>query len=71
MIMMKLLIRISYKNVRCVNMAQKVHKLGLERENGYLYYIDKDGDISRTKMKRGGTKKKKTAKRQKSDPSKK
>jgi hypothetical protein len=40
-------------------MAQKVHKLGLERENGYLYYIDKDGDISRTKMKRGGTKKKK------------
>jgi len=45
-------------------MAQKVHKLGLEREVGYLYYIDKDGDISRTKMKRGGTKSKKLVKKQ-------
>jgi len=40
-------------------MAQKVKKVGLEKESGYLYFVDKDGDISRAKMARGGRKKKK------------
>ncbi len=38
-------------------MAQKVMKCGVKRETGYLYFIDKDGDISRSKMARGGKKK--------------
>ncbi len=37
-------------------MAEKVHKAGVKREDGFLYYIDKDGDISRAKMARGGKK---------------
>ena len=37
-------------------MAQKVAKVGLKREYGYLYYIDKKGNISRVKMARGGKK---------------
>jgi hypothetical protein len=37
-------------------MAQKVEKVGVKREDGYLYYIDKQGDVSRAKMARGGKK---------------
>ena len=37
-------------------MAEKVLKAGVKREDGFLYYIDKDGDISRAKMARGGKK---------------
>jgi hypothetical protein len=37
-------------------MAEKVRKLRLEREPGYLYFIDKQGDISRTLMARGAKK---------------
>ena len=37
-------------------MAEKVTKLGVEREEGFLYYIDKDGDVSRVPMARGGKK---------------
>ena len=37
-------------------MAQKVEKAGVKREDGYLYYIDKQGDVSRAKMARGGKK---------------
>ncbi|MFA6029728.1 MAG: hypothetical protein WC969_07740 [Elusimicrobiota bacterium] len=37
-------------------MAEMVHKCGVERKSGYLYYIDKQGDISRAKMARGGKK---------------
>jgi hypothetical protein len=37
-------------------MAEKVRKLRLEREEGYLYFIDKEGDISRTLMARGAKK---------------
>jgi len=33
-------------------MAEKVKKLGLKRKEGYLYYVDKQGDVSRAKMKR-------------------
>ena len=34
-------------------MAQKLVKLGIKREKGYLYYIDKHGDVSCAKMARG------------------
>jgi len=37
-------------------LAEKVTKAGVKREKGYLYYIDKQGDISRAKMARGGKK---------------
>ena len=37
-------------------MAEKVLKVGVEREEGFLYYIDKDGDVSRVQMARGGKK---------------
>lgn len=33
-----------------------VEKLGLKRETGFLYYIDKQGDVSCAKMARGGKK---------------
>ena len=35
-------------------MAQKVAKVGVKKEKGYLYYLDKNGDVSRAKMVRGG-----------------
>ena len=37
-------------------MAQKVVKLGIKRQKGYLYYIDKKGDVSCAKMARGKSK---------------
>ena len=37
-------------------MAEKVQKVGIKREKGYLYYLDKQGDVSRAKMARGGKK---------------
>ncbi|MEW6556541.1 MAG: hypothetical protein AB1349_04200 [Elusimicrobiota bacterium] len=37
-------------------MAQEVAKAGVKRQDGYLYYIDKQGDVSRAKMARGGKK---------------
>ena len=37
-------------------MAEKVTKVGVERTTGFLYYIDKQGDVSRAKMARGGKK---------------
>ncbi|OGR82546.1 MAG: hypothetical protein A3J74_04950 [Elusimicrobia bacterium RIFCSPHIGHO2_02_FULL_57_9] len=37
-------------------MAEKVQKAGIGRATGFLYYIDKQGDISRAKMARGGKK---------------
>ncbi|MDP8230893.1 MAG: hypothetical protein P9L93_07315 [Candidatus Gorgyraea atricola] len=40
-------------------MAEKVLKCGVKKAKGYLYFIDKKGDISRAKMARGGKKKKK------------
>ena len=38
-------------------MAQKVAKAGVRKEKGYLYFVDKHGDVSRAKMARGGRKK--------------
>jgi len=35
-------------------MAEKVTKVEVKKESGYLYFVDKDGDISRAKMARGG-----------------
>jgi hypothetical protein len=47
-------------------MAEKVMKCGIKKQKGYLYFIDKKGDISRAKMARGGKKKsKKKAKKRK------
>ena len=39
-------------------MAEKVAKVGIKKQSGYLYFIDKQGDISRAKMARGGQKRK-------------
>jgi len=46
-------------------MAEKVMKVGIKREKGFLYYLDKQGDVSNAKMARGknkGGKPKKVAK---------
>ena len=44
-------------------MAQKVAKVGVKKESGWLYFVDKKGDISRAKMARGGRKKKRAKKK--------
>jgi hypothetical protein len=46
-------------------MAEKVAKVGVKKEPGYLYFVDKNGDISRAKMSRGAAKRKKAAKKKK------
>ncbi|MFW6134043.1 MAG: hypothetical protein ACOC5R_00535 [Elusimicrobiota bacterium] len=35
-------------------MGQKVAKAGVQKKSGYLYYVDKQGDIAEVKMARGG-----------------
>ena len=37
-------------------MADKVKTTGVTKESGYLYYLDKSGDVSRVKMDRGANK---------------
>ncbi len=37
-------------------MAQKVAKVGVRKQNGYLYFVDKRGNVARAKMVRGGKK---------------
>ncbi|MEK6973955.1 MAG: hypothetical protein AABW41_01830 [Nanoarchaeota archaeon] len=37
-------------------MAEKVAKAGVKRQEGYLYFVDKKGNISRAKMARAGKK---------------
>ena len=39
--------------VKCI-MAQKIMKLGIKREPGYLYFLDKHGDPTRVPMARAG-----------------
>jgi len=39
-------------------MAEKVARVGVKKESGYLYFVDKHGDISRARMARGGQRKK-------------
>ena len=36
--------------------AKKVAKVGVKKEKGYLYFVDKHGDVSRAKMARGSSK---------------
>ena len=38
-------------------MAEKVARAGVRKAAGYLYFVDKQGDISRAEMARGGRKK--------------
>ena len=38
-------------------MAQKVAKCGVKKAKGYLYFVDKKGNVARAKMSRGGRKK--------------
>jgi len=37
-------------------MAEKVQATGVSKESGYLYYLDKGGNVARTKMARGDNK---------------
>ena len=37
-------------------MAKKVSKVGIQRKKGYLYYVDKKGNVVETKMARGKSK---------------
>ena len=37
-------------------MAEKVKSTGVTKESGFLYYLDKNGNVSRTKMARGSNK---------------
>ena len=37
-------------------MATVVEKTAIKREKGWLYYLDKRGDVSRARMARGGGK---------------
>jgi hypothetical protein len=43
-------------------MAQKVTKVGVKKAKGFLYYVDKQGDVGRAPMVRGGQKKGKAEK---------
>ncbi len=43
-------------------MASVVSKVGVKKESGYLYFVDKKGHISRAKMSRAGRKKGKSKK---------
>ncbi|MBI2133872.1 hypothetical protein HYU11_04275 [Candidatus Woesearchaeota archaeon] len=38
-------------------MAEKVAKVGVKKESGYLYFVDKKGNVAKAKMVRGGGKK--------------
>ena len=38
-------------------MAEKVAKVGIKKQAGYLYFVDKKGNVARAKMSRGGRKK--------------
>lgn len=38
-------------------MAEKVAKVGVKKADGWLYFVDKSGDVSRAFMARGGKKK--------------
>jgi len=34
-------------------MGKKIAKVGIKREKGYLYFVDKSGNVARCKMVRG------------------
>jgi len=35
-------------------MAEVIAKIGVRKESGYLYFVDKNGNVSRAKMSRAG-----------------
>ena len=37
-------------------MAEKVKNIGVTKQSGFLYFLDKNGHVSRTKMARGSDK---------------
>lgn len=41
-------------------MAEKVAKVGIKKEDGYLYFVDKKGNVCRVKMARAGQRRGKT-----------
>jgi len=43
-------------------MPIKVAKVGIKKKDGYLYFVDRDGDISMVKMSRGSKPAKKAKK---------
>ncbi len=40
-----------------MRMAQVVAKTKVKKEKGYLYFVDKNGNVARAKMSRAGRKK--------------
>jgi hypothetical protein len=50
---------------------EKVAEGGFQMDNNYIYFVDKDGDVSRAKRAVGGQKRKKTAKKVARKPAKK
>jgi hypothetical protein len=50
---------------------EKVADGGFEMDNNYIYFVDKDGDVSRAKRAVGGQKRKKPIKKAKKKPAKK
>ena len=48
--------RLHGRDAKEVAMSTKVAKVGVERESGWLYYLDKKGHVSRVRMARGGGK---------------
>ncbi|PIN80378.1 hypothetical protein COV16_00965 [Candidatus Woesearchaeota archaeon CG10_big_fil_rev_8_21_14_0_10_34_8] len=40
-----------------VEIAKKVAKVGVKKAKGYLYFVDKKGNVARAKMSRGKNKK--------------
>jgi hypothetical protein len=50
---------------------EKVADGGFEMDNNYIYFVDKDGDVSRARRAVGGQKRKKSAARRKPAPRKK
>ncbi len=44
---------LTFINSEDQTVAEKVADAGVSRQSGYLYYIDKNGDVARAKMARG------------------
>jgi hypothetical protein len=44
-------------------MATIIAKTGIRREKGWLYFLDKQGDVSRARMARGGGKARRASRR--------
>ena len=50
---------------------QKIAAAGVQTEDGYLYYVDREGDVARAARQVGGSKRKKSAKKSSKKSSKK